>query len=126
MQLLFREVQSKIVVIRNGDIVEYRQDSVSSAQPSAEQNPVAEREEDVPPNTTSTVEATENTGLTVRYWSDYSLVDYHPRSMQRLPDVPEWEEVEGDWKSGGETFDRFDEVRHYVDLTNIVFDPLIT
>jgi hypothetical protein len=46
----------------------------------------------------------------VRYWSDYSLVEYHPRSIHRLPDAPEWEDPCGDWSNSGETFNRYDEV----------------
>ena len=43
---------------------------------------------------------------TVRYWSDYNRVDYHPRSIQRLPDLPDWDLGIGDWAAGKETFDK--------------------
>jgi hypothetical protein len=43
---------------------------------------------------------------TVRYWSDYNRVDYHPRSIQKLPDLPDWDLGMGDWAAGKETFDK--------------------
>jgi hypothetical protein len=43
----------------------------------------------------------------VRYWSDYNQVDYHPRSLQKLPDLFDWESGTGDWVAGKETFDRY-------------------
>ena len=43
---------------------------------------------------------------TVRHWSDYNRVDYHPRSIQKLPDLPDWDLGVGDWVTGKETFDK--------------------
>ena len=43
---------------------------------------------------------------TVRYWSDYNRVDYHPRSIQKLPDLPDWDLGMEDWATGKETFDK--------------------
>ena len=45
---------------------------------------------------------------TVRYWSDYNRVDYHPRSIQKLPDLPDWDLGIGDWVAGKETFEEYD------------------
>ncbi|CAL1697854.1 unnamed protein product [Somion occarium] len=45
----------------------------------------------------------------IRYWSDYDRVFYHPRSLHRLPDVPDYENTEGDWMGGQETFTRYNE-----------------
>jgi hypothetical protein len=44
---------------------------------------------------------------TVRYCSDYNRVDYHPRSIQKLPDLPDWDLGMGDWAAGKETFDKY-------------------
>ena len=46
-----------------------------------------------------------------RYWSDYDRVYYHPRSLQRLPDIPDYENAEGDWQGSLETFTKFNDVR---------------
>ena len=43
---------------------------------------------------------------TVRYWSDYNRVDYHPRSIQKLPDLFDWDSGMGDWSAGKEMFDQ--------------------
>ncbi|KAJ7776805.1 mtDNA inheritance protein Dml1 [Mycena maculata] len=45
----------------------------------------------------------------VRYWSDFNRLFYVPRTVQKIPDVPEWEDAEGNWTAGHETFTRFDE-----------------
>lgn len=46
----------------------------------------------------------------IRYWSDFSRVYYLPRSLQKLPDLSEWEESALNWNEGNELFKRFDEV----------------
>ncbi|KAI0002430.1 Misato segment II tubulin-like domain-containing protein [Russula compacta] len=49
----------------------------------------------------------------VRYWSDYNRVYYIPRSLQKLPDLADWEE--GDWQGGKETFLRYDSDKALMD-----------
>jgi len=44
---------------------------------------------------------------TIRYWSDYNRVDYHPRSIQKLPDLLDWDLGMGDWAAGKEEFDKY-------------------
>jgi len=46
----------------------------------------------------------------VRYWSDCNRVHYIPRSIHKLPDLPDWDTAEGDWQGGKETFLRYDSV----------------
>ena len=46
----------------------------------------------------------------IRYWSDYSNVLYHPRTPQRLPDVADYENRDGDWSQSMEEFTRYNEV----------------
>ena len=43
---------------------------------------------------------------TIRYWSDFNRVDYHPWSIQKLPDLSDWDSGMGDWVAGKETFDK--------------------
>lgn len=92
-------------------MVEYRQEPISKSEYHAQLEAdgadnvdpdaaVQNRERKPPSNVTS-----------VRYWSDYSHVDYHPRSLHRLPDAPDWEDLEGDWTAGATTFDEYNEVR---------------
>ncbi|KAF5362647.1 hypothetical protein D9758_009615 [Tetrapyrgos nigripes] len=45
----------------------------------------------------------------VRYWSDFNRVFYHPRSLCMLPDLPDWQDPEGDWTHGVETFSRYNQ-----------------
>jgi hypothetical protein len=49
----------------------------------------------------------------VRYWSDYSRVHYLPRSINKLPDLADWEAADdggGDWRGGKDAFLRYDSV----------------
>ncbi|KAJ7599384.1 mtDNA inheritance protein Dml1 [Mycena floridula] len=45
----------------------------------------------------------------IRYWSDFNRVEYAPKTLRSLPDVAEWEDVQGNWMSGQETFKRYNE-----------------
>ncbi|KAJ3806431.1 Misato segment II tubulin-like domain-containing protein [Lentinula aff. lateritia] len=45
----------------------------------------------------------------IRYWSDFNRVFYIPRTIQMLPDVPDWQQSEGDWALGQESFQRYNE-----------------
>lgn len=45
----------------------------------------------------------------IRYWSDFNRVYYVPRTVQKIPDVADWENTEGDWNLGQETFERYNE-----------------
>lgn len=97
-------------VYRDGDVVEYRQEPIPDSKFHAELE--AQAEGASPPAETSVQEEK------FRYWSDYSMVYYHPRSLQRLPDPPDWEDSEGEWGSGGEMFERQEEVSSVLDSTS--------
>ncbi|EEB88883.1 hypothetical protein MPER_13092 [Moniliophthora perniciosa FA553] len=45
----------------------------------------------------------------VKFWSDFNRVYYHPRSIQMLPDIPDWQDAEGDWIHGHNSFTHFAE-----------------
>lgn len=51
----------------------------------------------------------------VKFWSDYSRVNLHPRGVHRLPDLPDWEDMEGDWVNGADTFERYDEDNDFIE-----------
>jgi len=42
----------------------------------------------------------------IRYWSDFDRVYYLPRSVQKLPDPPEWKSTNLGWIQGHEMFTR--------------------
>ena len=46
----------------------------------------------------------------IRFWSDYSRVFYHPRGLHRVPDPAEWEREVG-WIQGIERFNSYDAVQ---------------
>ncbi len=103
---------ANISYCRSGEIVEYRQDIVPKSQYQTQLEEEFGGEE---PSTQSLHShegslSIRPTKSTVRYWSDYSRVALHPRSVQRLPDVPEYDNTDGDWTLSGETFQRYDEV----------------
>ena len=52
----------------------------------------------------------EDLSSSVRFWSDFSRVFFHPRGLLRIPDLPEWER-ETTWMRGAERFTDFDSVR---------------
>ncbi|OCH91306.1 mtDNA inheritance protein Dml1 [Obba rivulosa] len=82
----------------NGNVVEYRQDSI----PKSSYHTHLE-EETAYPEASAPVKTSN-----IRYWSDYSRVYFHPRSLQKLPDHADWESLEGDWNAGREEFARHD------------------
>ncbi|PSR73010.1 hypothetical protein PHLCEN_2v11114 [Hermanssonia centrifuga] len=45
----------------------------------------------------------------IRFWSDYNRVYFHPRTIHSLPDLSDWENAEGDWALGRDTFHKFNE-----------------
>ena len=94
---------------RDADVVEYRQDPIPKSE---YQNRLDEGEaEDGEDDTEEKKErSTIETGQ-IRYWSDYSRVYLHPRSMQRLPDLADWETADGDWNTSRESFRQHEQAR---------------
>ena len=93
---------------RNGSVVEYKQDPINKSryQEQLEEEllsmyPNKLEPEPLHPDPSVVDEST------VRYWSDYNRVDYHPRSIQKLPDLPDWDLGMGDWAAGKEEFDKY-------------------
>jgi hypothetical protein len=54
--------------------------------------------------------STSTTSPNVRYWSDFNRVVYASRSLQRLPDIADWERTDGNWAAGKDAFGRYDAV----------------
>lgn len=93
---------------RNGDVVEYRQERIPKSSYQERLDEEAELMDSEPTADAGRNRAKNNHNI--RYWSDYDRVFYHPRSLHRLPDVPDYENTEGDWMGGQETFTRYNEV----------------
>jgi hypothetical protein len=93
---------------RDGGIVEYKKDAVGKSryQEQLENDllraPFDARDQDSTQPDPFVVDES-----TVRYWSDYNRVDYHPRSIQKLPDLFDWDLRMGDWAAGKEAFDSY-------------------
>jgi hypothetical protein len=50
----------------------------------------------------------------IRSWPDFTRVYYTPRTVQKLPDAAEYENIEGDWQRGQEEFSRYNQAsRHF-------------
>ena len=63
--------------------------------------------------------------LETRYWSDFNRVFYIPRSLQQVPDLPEWEANKGNWGLGKDVCERYDMVS-YISITVCApFDSLL-
>lgn len=91
---------------RDGGVVEYKQGLVEKSryQEQLEEELIFASSNGPDPDSTQPDPfAVEES--TVRYWSDYNRVDYHPRSIQKLPDLPDWDLGMTDWVAGRETFD---------------------
>ena len=91
---------------RGGSVVEYKQDPVDKSlyQEQLEEELLFASPNEPEPGPTQPDPFVVDES-TVRYWSDYNRVDYHPRSIQKLPDLPDWDSGMGDWAAGKETFE---------------------
>lgn len=85
---------------RSGNFVEYKQDLITK---SKYHDQIEHGDEDAFHEHDDEPE--------VRYWSDFNRLYYSPKTIQRLPDIADWEYAEGNWQEGREMFKRFDEVR---------------
>ena len=90
---------------RDGSVLEYKQDPVhkSRYQEQLEEEILFASPDEPDPTQPDPFAVDEST---VRYWSDYNRVDYHPRSIQKLPDLPDWDLGTEDWVTGKETFEQ--------------------
>ena len=89
---------------RSGETVEYRRD------PIVRSDYHAQLDKEVSGRSPAEGEDVHVKEDKVRYWSDYSRLFFHPRSLHRLPDPPDWEDTDGDWVAGTEMFQKYDEV----------------
>ncbi|KAI0759132.1 tubulin nucleotide-binding domain-like protein [Fomes fomentarius] len=81
-----------------GGVVEHRQDPVVRIEYQRRLEE-GEPREDNKGDAEHTTEASN-----IRFWSDYNRVYFHPRTLQKLPDLADWETPNGDWSATRETF----------------------
>ncbi|KZP14004.1 tubulin nucleotide-binding domain-like protein [Athelia psychrophila] len=81
----------------NGSVVEYRQTPIQKSTYHEQ----IDHENDT--------DGGEPNEPAVRYWSDFNRLYYTPKTVQKLPDVADWENKDGDWEDGNALFRRFDE-----------------
>ncbi|KAJ6584373.1 mtDNA inheritance protein Dml1 [Mycena capillaripes] len=87
-------------ILWSGDPVEYKQEAVRKSHYQT-----IMEELDTNSGAPSSAVQPEN----IRYWSDFNRMYYVPRTIQKVPDIPEWEDAEGNWTGGREVFTRYDE-----------------
>ena len=93
---------------RDGAVDEIRQDRIPDiAYQTRLDEEVDEDPAEAPPDHEKSFIAPPPRASEIRYWSDYNRVYYLPRSLQKLPDLAEWEAADGDWQGGKETFFRY-------------------
>lgn len=78
----------------HGKIVEYRQDLIAKSAYQSHLEAGSTLSKEIP-----------SVG-DIRYWSDFDRVYYLPRSLQKMPDPPEWESTDLGWIQGHEMFKR--------------------
>ncbi|KAF8512947.1 tubulin domain-containing protein [Hysterangium stoloniferum] len=90
----------------NGAVTEHRQEPI----PQSTYHAGLEASEYMDTNsmTENATETKDNdSSSSVRFWSDFSRVFYHPRGLHRVPDLADWERETG-WASGIEKYKKFD------------------
>ena len=103
---------------RNGETVEYRSEQI----PQSDYHIRLGEYDFEYPSTDDSVEREEAEVLEeskIRYWSDYSRVSFHQRSVQRLSGSSDWEDMDGDWVAGSEAFRMYDDVRR-IGLSSLI------
>lgn len=101
--------QLLICLSRNGDVVEYRQEQIPKSKYQEnlelESEDVDDAQHDVQKDIVESHDSSD-----IRFWSDYSRVYYHPGSLHKLAEPPDWQDTKGDWNYGQELFRGYDQV----------------
>ncbi|KDR78071.1 hypothetical protein GALMADRAFT_245054 [Galerina marginata CBS 339.88] len=104
----------------SGGSVEYRQDRITKSDYHAHLQEMETSDNENLLESTVGMDQNQDIG-DIRYWSDFSRVYYLPRSLQKLPDPPDWETTRTDWNQGQESFSRFNEESELMDGTLRLF-----
>lgn len=57
---------------------------------------------------------------TIRYWSDYNRLFYLPRSVQKVPDLADWDSADRSWDEGKDLFEKFNDVRIFLCSSSVI------
>ncbi|KAF9494734.1 tubulin nucleotide-binding domain-like protein [Pleurotus eryngii] len=103
--------------IWDGDILAYKQEPISSTQPTKHDAPRVGSSPEARIN--NEVEDTQD-GLKeslskVSSWSDFARVSYIPRSIQKIPDSPDGDHLNGNWGVGRKAFLQYNEETDLMD-----------
>jgi len=90
---------------RGGGVVQYKQGLIDKSRYHEQLEELHFESPNGPESALTQADPTAVDERTIRYWSDYSRIDYHPRSIQKLPDLSDWDLGMGDWAAGKEMFD---------------------
>lgn len=47
----------------------------------------------------------------IQFWSDFDMMYYHPRTIQKINTMPDWEQGRGDWNWGKDLYKEYDRVK---------------
>ncbi|KAF8990150.1 mtDNA inheritance protein Dml1 [Cyathus striatus] len=98
-----------------GNVVEYRQDPIEkSAYQTEMEDSSADPQQPGNSMNNPLSQLHQSTGE-IRYWSDFSRVYYVPRTIQKLPDPPDWDLPNGDWNKGVDSFVQYNESNDVMD-----------
>ncbi|KAF4568599.1 hypothetical protein EYR36_010611 [Pleurotus pulmonarius] len=103
--------------IWDGDILAYKQEPISSAQPTnydapgVRSSPEARIDNEVGDGS----DGLEEPPPKVSFWPDFARVSYIPRSIQKIPDSPGWDHLNGNWEVGRKTFFQYNEETDLMD-----------
>ncbi|TFK50599.1 tubulin nucleotide-binding domain-like protein [Heliocybe sulcata] len=100
----------------NGDVVEYRQEQIPKSK-YQEELEFAGEDVDRSEDDGRERNAEKRNDSDIRFWSDYSRVYYHPRSLQKLAEPADWQDPEGDWNYGQDLFRGYDHENDLMDDT---------
>lgn len=101
---------------RNGTTVEYRQEPIPKSDYQRQLEDEAYESDDEHDKEQKGINIPIQTDRVIRYWSDFNRVYYVPRSIQQLPELPDWEAHKGNWNYGRETFERYASVSAFTSV----------
>lgn len=103
--------------IWDGDILAYKQKPISSTQPTKHDAPIVRSspEARIDNEVEDALDGLKESLSKVSFWSDFARVSYVPRSIQKIPESPDWDHLNGNWEVGRRTFFQYNEETDLMD-----------